>query len=178
MLWCSVIFKDHNCESFSQIGNSHLPDSPCQFSQRSRFGSTGPPSWVYVAVNQRQSWCPEIAERSQPRLLIGWCRCSTRWPRWPESRPLAELSRVEMCKPRLSKTAIPSIFPKVSTVCRGVFENGSSPEASTSKTSSHDNDDAPLLQPSLATYTKAKKMKIERDHNYAAPGRVLMENTL
>jgi len=47
---------------------------------------------VYVAVNQRQSWCPEIAERSQPQLLIGWCRCPTRWPRRPESRPLAELS--------------------------------------------------------------------------------------
>jgi len=26
-----------------------------QFSQRSPFGSTEPPSWVYVAVNQRQS---------------------------------------------------------------------------------------------------------------------------
>jgi len=63
-----------------------------QFSQRSRFGSTEPPSWVYKAVNQRQSWCPEIAERSQPQLLIGWCRCPTRWPRRPESRPLAELS--------------------------------------------------------------------------------------
>ena len=25
-----MIFKDHNCESFSQIGNSHLPDSPCK----------------------------------------------------------------------------------------------------------------------------------------------------
>jgi len=66
--------------------------SSAKGSQRSPFGSTEPPSWVYVAVNQRQSWCPEIAERSQPHFLIGWCRCPTRWPRWPESRPLAELS--------------------------------------------------------------------------------------
>ena len=26
-----MIFKDHNCESFSQIGNSHLPESPCKY---------------------------------------------------------------------------------------------------------------------------------------------------
>ena len=26
-----MIFKDHTCESFSQIGNSHLPDSPCKY---------------------------------------------------------------------------------------------------------------------------------------------------
>jgi len=63
-----------------------------QFSQRSRFGSTEPPSWASVAANQWRNWVPASTERSQPQFLIGLFWCPTRWPRRPESRPLAEQS--------------------------------------------------------------------------------------
>ena len=63
-----------------------------QFSKRSRFGSTEPPSWASVAAYQRQTWVPASPKRSQPLLLIGLFWYPTRWPRRPESRPLAEPS--------------------------------------------------------------------------------------
>ena len=65
-----------------------------QFSQRSRFGSTAPPSWASVAANQRQTWVPASPGRSQPLLLIGSFWCPTRWLRQPESTPLADPSIV------------------------------------------------------------------------------------
>jgi len=63
-----------------------------QFSQRSRFGSTEPPSSASKAANQRPTWVPASPERLQALPLIGLFWCPTRWLRRPESRPLAELT--------------------------------------------------------------------------------------
>jgi len=49
-----------------------------QFSHRSRFESTEPPSWAWQ--QSATALTPEIAEGSQPQLLIGWFVCATWWP--------------------------------------------------------------------------------------------------
>jgi len=50
------------------------------------------PLWQPISDKLEFRLVPASPERLQPLLLIGLFWCPTRWPRRPESRPLAEPS--------------------------------------------------------------------------------------